>query len=119
MVVCRLPALHTSVLIGRPNRTKFQLLKVFYLFTRYYSVVALMCAHLLPSTLSPLTPSFDRVINTHTLTCEQWLIIEAISAVLLEVVVEIILILRCKYLPASRLGHTDVMKRSVCAVHRE
>lgn len=56
--------------------TRFQPLKVLYFFTRYYSVVVLIA------------------INTHSLTCEQWVIIEAVSAVLLEAVVEVILILR-------------------------
>ncbi|GJE87387.1 hypothetical protein PsYK624_034700 [Phanerochaete sordida] len=56
--------------------TPFQPLKILYLFTRYYSVLALI------------------ILNTRTLTCKGWVIIEGTSAVLLEIVVEIILILR-------------------------
>lgn len=56
--------------------TTFQPLKILYLLSRYYSLLALI------------------ILNTRTLTCKGWVIIEGTSAVLLEIVVEIILILR-------------------------
>jgi len=57
-------------------QTPFQPLKLLYILTRYYSVIALI------------------VLNTGALTCQGWVILEAISAVLLEAAVEIMLILR-------------------------
>ncbi|EKM60021.1 uncharacterized protein PHACADRAFT_250873 [Phanerochaete carnosa HHB-10118-sp] len=56
--------------------TEFQPLKILYIFTRYYSALALI------------------IVNTQTLSCKGWVIIEGTSAVLLEIAVETILILR-------------------------
>lgn len=47
------------------------------------------------------------------------MIIEAVSAVLLEAVVEVILILRCAYHHASRSSHIDIASRSIRALHRQ
>ena len=49
------------------------------------------------------TNDFCRLLNTRTLTCKQWIIIEATSAVVLELAVEILLILRSTY----RFQYTD------------
>ena len=49
------------------------------------------------------TNDFPRLLNTRTLTCKQWIIIEATSAVVLELAVEILLILRSTY----RFQYTD------------
>ncbi|KAL6297873.1 hypothetical protein BKA93DRAFT_119452 [Sparassis latifolia] len=50
--------------------------KILYVVTRYYSLVALI------------------VVNTHRMACLEWLIFEGISCILLELVVELILVLR-------------------------
>ncbi|KAI0337909.1 hypothetical protein BDW22DRAFT_838763 [Trametopsis cervina] len=57
-------------------QTPFQPLKLLYLFTRYYSVLVLI------------------ILNSHVLTCHGWIVVEAVSAVLLEAAVEILLMLR-------------------------
>ncbi|KAK7685362.1 hypothetical protein QCA50_011727 [Cerrena zonata] len=51
-------------------------LKLLFFFTRYYSLIVLT------------------ILNSRTLTCKQWIVIEATSAVVLELAVEILLILR-------------------------
>ncbi|KAH9947724.1 hypothetical protein B0H21DRAFT_737775 [Amylocystis lapponica] len=50
--------------------------KLLYLITRYYSLIALI------------------VVNTHRMTCLEWLIFEGVSALILELIVEMMLILR-------------------------
>ncbi|KAI0787233.1 hypothetical protein BC629DRAFT_1515776 [Irpex lacteus] len=57
--------------------TPFQPLKLLYLFTRYYSVIVLMY-----------------VLNVGVLSCHGWIVVEAVSAVLLEISIEILLMLR-------------------------
>lgn len=47
------------------------------------------------------------------------MIIEAVSAVLLEAVVEVILILRCAYHHASQSSHINSASRSIRALHRQ
>ncbi|KAJ3531248.1 hypothetical protein NM688_g7600 [Phlebia brevispora] len=56
--------------------TPFQPLKLLYLFTRYYSASVLI------------------TLNARNLSCQEWVAFEAISAILLEIAVEIILMLR-------------------------
>ncbi|KAI0692558.1 hypothetical protein BC835DRAFT_1416486 [Cytidiella melzeri] len=57
-------------------QTPFQPLKLVYIFTRYYSVIVLI------------------VLNLGVLSCSGWVMVEAVSAVLLEIAVEILLMLR-------------------------
>ncbi|KAI0089218.1 hypothetical protein BDY19DRAFT_132119 [Irpex rosettiformis] len=56
--------------------TPFQPLKLLYFFARYYSVIVLI------------------VLNVGVLSCHGWILVEAVSAILLEISIEILLMLR-------------------------
>ncbi|TCD60490.1 hypothetical protein EIP91_010022, partial [Steccherinum ochraceum] len=63
--------------------TRWTPLKTLYFFTRYYSIIILI------------------VLNTQQITATTWVIMESISAVLLEVTTEVILILRIRAMYAA------------------
>ncbi|CAL1708310.1 unnamed protein product [Somion occarium] len=67
-------------------------LKLLFFFTRYYAIAILI------------------ILNAHPLTCQQWIIVEGISAVLLELAVEVLLVLRIQ---AMYSGHTALIRMIV------